>query len=215
MLASTPSLAALRLVLASASPRRVELIRDNLGLVVEVCPSRFEENLCKSDYADAAAYCQETARRKAEEVAARCCSRNCGRAQLVIAADTVVSLAGRVLEKPRDADHAFAMLRELSESDHQVVTAVAFMLVPAEGDQPVREHAFTETTRVRFSKLSDSVINDYIQSGEPMDKAGAYGIQGRGGAFVQRIEGCYFNVVGLPLNRFCSELTTFLGSEQQ
>lgn len=216
MLMSAPALSMFRIVLASASPRRVELMRDNLGLAFEVCPSQFAEDLLKSDFPDAAAYCRETARRKAEEVAARCCGRDAarGRAQLVFAADTVVSLAGRVLEKPRDAAHAAEMLGALSASEHEVVTAVAFVLMP-DGGRPAREHVFAETTRVRFSKLSAEAIDAYVGTGEPMDKAGAYGIQGRGGAMVERIEGCYFNVVGLPLNRLCAELVAFLGAEGQ
>jgi septum formation protein len=208
------ALTAIRLVLASSSPRRVELIRDNLGLNVEVCPSNFAEDLRKSDFADAKAYCQETARRKAEEVAARCCGAAAGRAELVIAADTVVSLAGSVLEKPRDTAHACEMLRALSGSDHEVITAVSLIYLPADRALPRRERTVAEITRVRFASLTEGAIQAYVDSGEPMDKAGAYGIQGRAGAFVTRIEGCYFNVVGLPLNRLCVELTSLLELEE-
>lgn len=208
--AHSAALTAIRLVLASSSPRRVELIRDNLGLLVEVCPSNFAEDLPKADFADAAAYCQETARRKAEEVAARCCGTAGGRAELVIAADTVVSLAGSVLEKPRDEAHAIEMLRALSGSDHEVITAISLIYVPADRATPRRERTVAEVTRVRFASLTDGAIRAYVSSGEPMDKAGAYGIQGRAGAFVSRIDGCYFNVVGLPLNRLCVELISLL-----
>lgn len=204
------ALTAIRLVLASSSPRRVELIRDNLGLNVEVCPSNFAEDLSKADFADAKAYCAETARRKAEEVAARCCGAADGRAELVIAADTVVSLAGSVLEKPRDEAHACEMLRALSGSDHEVITAISLIYLPADRAMPRRERTVAEITRVRFSALTDSAIRTYVNSGEPMDKAGAYGIQGRAGAFVSRIDGCYFNVVGLPLNRLAVEMISLL-----
>ncbi|KAG8469637.1 hypothetical protein KFE25_006092 [Diacronema lutheri] len=210
------ALTAFRIVLASASPRRVELMRENLGLEIDVRPSQFAEDLPKSDFADAAAYCRETARQKATEVAARCCGGDeaCGRAQLVIAADTVVSLAGRVLEKPRDESHAAEMLRSLSGGEHEVITAIALVLVPAERGAPVREACVAEVTRVRFGDLSDSVIDAYIKTGEPMDKAGAYGIQGRAGAFVTSIDGCFFNVVGLPLSRLCAEIVLLLGIQQ-
>lgn len=208
--AHAAALTAIRLVLASSSPRRVELMRDNLGLNVEVCPSNFAEDLPKADFPDAKAYCKETARRKAEEVAARCCGAGGGRAELVIAADTVVSLAGNVLEKPRDEAHACEMLRALSGSDHEVITAVSLIYLPADRSMPRRERTVGEVTRVRFSALTDGAIRAYVDSGEPMDKAGAYGIQGRAGAFVSRIDGCYFNVVGLPLNRLCVELISLL-----
>jgi septum formation protein len=207
------ALGAIRIVLASASPRRVELMRENLGLTVEVIPSTFAEDLKKADFADAKAYCLATATCKADEVATRCCASDAagGRAQLVVAADTVVSLGGAVLEKPKDQAHAFEMLRSLSGSEHEVITAVALIHVPAEPGQPVRKSSFAEVTRVRFSALSDSAIRAYVATGEPMDKAGAYGIQGRGGALVLRLDGCYYNVVGLPINRLSSEVIALLG----
>ncbi|KAJ1627135.1 Maf-like protein [Pavlovales sp. CCMP2436] len=208
------ALAAIRLVLASASPRRVELVRDNLGLSVEVCPSLFEETLLKADFPDARAYCQATARGKALEVAARCCfPRDVD--QLVIAADTVVSLDGHmVMEKPRDKGHAAEMLRSLSGSQHSVITAAALIFIPAEGGGTARERLFAEVTRVRFSKLSEGVVAAYVASGEPMDKAGGYGIQGKGGTLVEGIEGCYFNVVGLPINALSREIIALLGLEE-
>ena len=113
---------------------------------------------------------------------------------IIIGADTLVSLEGKLLGKPTDDTDAFEMLTHLSGTHHEVVTGVA--LVDA---RTGREIVWAETTQVYFRELRDDEIATYIASGETSDKAGAYGIQGRGAAFVRRIEGCYFNVVGLPL----------------
>lgn len=213
-----PALAALRLVLASGSPRRSELLREQLGLAhFEVLPSRFAEDLDKAAFATPAEYCAETARRKGDEVLRRCCCAEAAagaerRAQLVISADTVVCLDGAALEKPRDAADAAATLRRLSGRPHEVVTAVALALLPAGEREPgaARTRAFRETTRVRFAELSDAAIDAYVACGEPMDKAGSYGIQGRGAPLVAALDGCYFNVVGLPLHRLSVELGALL-----
>ncbi len=123
---------------------------------------------------------------------------------VVIGADTLVSLAGELLGKPRDDAHAHDMLTRLSGTCHEVITGVA--LIEIEQQKTV---TWSETTRVYFRKLSYSEIAAYVETGEPSDKAGAYGIQGLGAAFVIRIEGCYFNVVGLPLAKLVEQLAEF------
>ena len=122
---------------------------------------------------------------------------------VVIGADTVVILDGQVLGKPRDAADAYQMLRALSDRLHTVITGCCIV---CDG----RERSFSVRTQVRFYPLSDREIEDYIATGEPLDKAGAYGIQGRGSLFVSGIEGDYFNVMGLPVARLNRELRSFL-----
>ena len=123
---------------------------------------------------------------------------NAGRA-VVIGADTVVVADGHILGKPTDADDARRMLRLLSGREHDVLTGLSFLTMPAGA-----ETLHVESTRVSFLPLSDEDIEDYVLTGEPFDKAGAYGIQGIGGRFISRIEGCYFNVMGLPISRVSS-----------
>ncbi len=139
----------------------------------------------------------------AEEAAVRLALEKASRAALqvegaaiVVAADTQVEVEGRNLGKPADPEDAVRMLRLLAGRTHRVVTGVAALRLP---DRAVRTAA--ECTLVSFAPLTEEEIRAYVATGEPMDKAGGYGIQGRAGAFVTRIEGCYFNVVGLPLYR--------------
>ena len=187
-------------VLASASPRRSELLRQ-IGLTgFQVSPSSFDELLDKASCDGASGYARETARCKAQEVASR--SFNGQLASVVIGADTVVEVDGVVLEKPADAADASRMLRSLSGRRHAVHTGVA-LYFPRRG-QTCR--SFSETTHVQFAHLTEDAIAAYVASGEPNDKAGAYGIQGAAAAFVTGIDGCYFNVVGLPLHRLATEL---------
>lgn len=177
-----------RLVLASASPRRSALL-SQIGLTFEVRPSDIVEPP-HNTYSNnpASEVTQKLALLKAAAV-----SQHFDDA-LIIGADTLVSLDGELLGKPTDDADAFKMLTHLSGTCHEVVTGVA--LVDA---QTEREVVWSETTQVYFRELQSTEIDAYIASGEASDKAGAYGIQGRGAAFVRRIEGCYFNVVGLPL----------------
>ena len=177
-----------RLVLASASPRRSALL-SQIGLTFEVRPSDIVEPP-HNTYSNnpASEVTQKLALLKAAAV-----SQHFDDA-LIIGADTLVSLDGELLGKPTDDADAFKMLTHLSGTCHEVVTGVA--LVDA---QTEREVVWSETTQVYFRELQSTEIDAYIASGEASDKAGAYGIQGRGAVFVRRIEGCYFNVVGLPL----------------
>lgn len=180
-----------KLILASASPRRREL----LGLIAEnfdVIPAKGEENADMSlSPADAV---KALAKQKAEEVSEDFPD------QTVIGADTMVFCEGRALGKPQDADDAKRMLKLLSGRVHSVVTAVAI----AQKGRSVK--IFAEETKVEFYPLSDEEIDRYTESGEPMDKAGAYGIQGKGALLVKGIEGDYYNVMGLPVGRVFREL---------
>ncbi len=185
-----------KIVLASASPRRRELL-GGLGLAFEVVPSEAPEPGSDSvNPAEAPAHALTLARGKAEDVASRlkgAATTSDGRV-LVVAADTLVVLPDRVLGKPSSDDEAAAMLEALSGREHRVVTAVV-VTEPATG----QAHGATEETRVFFRPLDAKSIRAYVATGEPADKAGAYAVQGVGSLLVERIEGDYFNVVGLPL----------------
>ncbi len=185
------------IILASKSPRRQELIR-NITDDFEVIVSDVEETLPKGITPEEAPVYLSAI--KARAVAADHPDR------IVIGADTVVILDGRILGKPHDRDDAFQMLRSLSEKTHTVVTGCTVVL----GD---RIRSFGESARVTFYPLSDREIEDYLDTGEPFDKAGAYGIQGKGCLFVKGIEGDFFNVMGLPVGRLNRELRAFLSTE--
>jgi len=212
-------LAKTKVVLASQSPRRKELMLMLMQQLMpfDVVPSTFDEKLDKASFATAADYASETAMHKAKEVFHKLTAN--GKANgngenqmlLVIGSDTVVDCDGVVMEKPADREDAFAMLRKLSGRTHRVHTGVTLCYSGWDGDGIVTRK-FAETTCVTFSELADEVIEAYIASGEPMDKAGAYGIQGMAGSFVEKIDGCYFNVVGLPLNRLSREIIAVLPS---
>jgi septum formation protein len=176
-----------RIVLASGSPRRESLLRQ-LGLDFEVVVADIVEPGPEQGEAPAD-WVQRSATLKASSVARQCPD------VLVIGADTAVVVEGHVLGKPRDANEAAQMLARLSGRTHDVLTGLALVA-------PAGEICCAcEATRVTFRSLSLREIDAYVRSGEPMDKAGAYGIQGRAALFVTRLEGCYFNVVGLPLAR--------------
>ncbi len=185
------------LYLASASPRRVELLK-LAGLRPVVAPSRVPESRLPKERPQAMV--QRLAHAKAYEVRARLVKKG-ARKGWVLGADTTVVRGGRVLEKPANAKEAAEMLAFLAGRTHLVLTGVA--LLPIHRAMPT---LFCETTRVRFRKLSPAEIKAYVASGEPLDKAGAYGIQGGAAAFVTRIEGDYSNVVGLPLARVVQAL---------
>ena len=175
------------LILASSSPRRNDLLR-NAGFAFEVCPSSvLEEPLAGEAQADLV---KRLAQEKALDVAARSPAHS-----LVLGADTAVVVDGDILGKPTDAEDASRMLRMLSGRSHQVLTGVC--LVQAPGEIKALEHS---STVVWFRELSDDEIRDYVSSGEPMDKAGAYAIQGLGAVFVAALSGSYSGVVGLPLS---------------
>ena len=172
------------LILASASPRRRELL-DLFGIDFDVRPADIDESLIDGE--DAADYTLRLAVEKAQTVAAGFGGH------FVLGSDTTVALDGECLGKPVDADEAVAMLNRLSGSVHEVLSAVA--LVHPGGVVESR----LSTTRVELALLPEGWIQDYVVSGEPMDKAGAYGIQGTAGIWVRRLDGSYSGVVGLPL----------------
>ncbi len=177
------------LVLASHSPRRRELLA-NAGIEFVCRPAAVEER--RLNWEDPRAHVERLAREKAM-------AAELGEGEVILAADTEVVLGREVLGKPLDAGDAARMLRDLSGREHEVITAICLrwddrMLVDS------------ETTLVRFIAMTEAEIAEYVASGEPMDKAGAYAIQGRASKFIDRIEGCYFNVVGLPVSLLARRL---------
>jgi septum formation protein len=186
------------LVLASASPRRRELLTQ-VGYRFEVHPAHIPEDPLPGE--DPIVYVTRLAREKAEAVYRELttASPRPEKTLAVLGADTTVTLDSTILGKPEDAGDATRILRLLSGRTHRVITGVA--LVTAK-----RTEVAAEVTAVRFLTLSDQDIAEYVATGEPMDKAGAYAIQGHAARWIPRIEGCYFNVVGLPLALVCSLL---------
>ncbi|KAJ1723729.1 hypothetical protein LPJ53_001954 [Coemansia erecta] len=190
-----------RVVLASGSPRRKELL-DRLGISYEVIPSDFAEDLDKSQFATAADYVLENATIKAHEVYRRINDQT-QKPVLIIGADTVVvNAAGAILEKPGSAQDATSTLRSLSGKTNTVYTGVCLIVGSSnQSESPVVEKA-VESTEVRFGDLDDSIIDAYVATGEPMDKAGSYAYQSLACFFVEEIRGDYYNVVGFPCARF-------------
>jgi septum formation protein len=185
------------LVLASASPRRRELLAQ-AGFTFTVHPAHIPEDPLEGE--DPIAYVTRLAREKAQVVFRSLSTEDNAKQEsdsepselVVLGADTTVTLDDEILGKPEDAADAARMLRRLSGRTHRVITGVA--VVSAQGVEVA-----AEATAVRFLTLSDQEIDAYVATGEPMDKAGAYAIQGLAARWIPRIEGCYFNVVGLPL----------------
>jgi len=174
-----------RLILASASPRRRELLTQ-AGFRFEVIPAHINEDVRPDE--DPVAYVVRLAREKAQVVREQLNDPQA----IVLGADTTVTLDGHILAKPEDPADAIRMLRMLSGRTHRVITGVA--VATADGTEVA-----AEVTGVQFVTLREEEIADYVSTGEPMDKAGAYGIQGYAARWIPRIEGCYFNVVGLPV----------------
>jgi len=184
----------MRLILASSSPRRIELLR-RLGLGFEVVKPLWETRVIDDDPVEVA---ELTALEKARAVAGGFTEG------LVIGADTIVVIDDEILGKPRDGEEARLFLRKLSGRVHRVITGIA-VVDAGRG----REEVDHEVTEVKFKELSEEEIELYIASGEPFDKAGGYGIQGLGSLFVEWIKGDYFNVVGLPIYRLSLLLRRF------
>ncbi|HXR40354.1 MAG TPA: Maf family protein [Terracidiphilus sp.] len=189
------------LVLASASPRRRELLTQ-AGFTFEVRPAHIPEDPYPNE--DPIAYVTRLAREKAQAVFAEIAKataseKRASAAPQVLGADTTVTLDNHILGKPEDPADAARMLRLLSGRTHRVITGIAVVTA-------ARTEVAAEVTAVKFLTLSDEEIAAYIATGEPMDKAGAYAIQGRAARWIPRIEGDYFNVVGLPLALVCTLL---------
>ncbi|MBM3210948.1 septum formation inhibitor Maf [Candidatus Poribacteria bacterium] len=181
-----------KIILASASPRREQLLKQ-IGIVFEIIPSNVNEK--DFTHHDPVANTQLIALSKAQDVAAKV------KDVIIIGADTQVIIDDEVLGKPEDDVDAINMLRKLSGKKHRVITGVAII-----DGKTGKNETWAEITEVVFRKISEDEIIDYIETGEHRGKAGAYGIQGRAAAFVKRIEGCYFNVVGLPLAKLSQKL---------
>ncbi len=189
----------MKLYLASASPRRKELLRQ-VGLSFKVVPSTVEEKITKKEPDGVV---EELAYQKAVDVCGRLAAE--GKEDfIVIGADTVVSAWGKILGKPADKEDAKRMLKELQGGSHQVYTGVT--LAWKYKDMAPMYAAFSECTDVTMYSMTDEEIQRYVDSGEPLDKAGAYAIQGLCAAYIQGICGDYNNVVGLPVGRLCQEL---------
>ena len=191
----------MRIILASKSPRRREIL-SSLGIRFDIVSADADES---SDITDPTLLVQELALRKAratKDLLAHTGGWNSD--TLIIASDTVVAVGNEILGKPHDAADAARMLRLLSDSTHRVVSGVSLLY----GDKEVVGY---DSTAVRFSPMSEADIDWYVQSGEPNDKAGAYAVQGLASIFIKGLEGCYFNVVGLPVHRLNELLTELLG----
>ncbi|MCJ7688606.1 MAG: Maf-like protein [Clostridiaceae bacterium] len=179
----------MNIILASASERREELLK-KITSNFKIKTSDFEESDIPFS-GSCGDYVMALARGKAMDI-----TSSVKKPAAIIGCDTIVYFNGKVLGKPKDSLEAFQMLSDLSGNTHEVYTGVA--VINTETQEISTEYVCTE---VKFSKLSESEINNYIETGEPFDKAGAYGIQGAASVFVEQIKGCYYNVVGLPVNK--------------
>ena len=182
-----------KIILASASPRRKELLK-TMGLDFEVIPSEVEENIENEKFSTE--LIENLAVKKAQNVAEKI-----DFPAIVIGSDTVVVINEKILGKPKDRKDAFNMLKMLGGSTHQVVSAIA--VIDTETNKVLKDSVVSDVT---FKQLSDEEINAYIETGEPMDKAGAYAIQGLAGMFVKSINGCYSNIVGISVFKLAEML---------
>ena len=187
----------MKLILASASPRRKELLAKT-GLPFDIIPAKGEETITKTIPAEVV---MELSQQKAGEIAEKQ-TEDC----IIIGADTIVAKGDTIMGKPKDEDDAYRMLEMISDDCHQVYTGVT-ILRTGENAESI---TFAEKTDVYLYPISDADIHAYIASGDPMDKAGAYGIQGDFAVHVKGIEGDYYNVVGLPIGRVYQELKKIL-----
>jgi septum formation protein len=176
----------MRIILASKSPRRKEIL-ENIGINFEVMESNIDESV--ADKEEPASAVKRLAYMKAYNI-----SQNTEKNTIIIGADTVVAVGHMILGKPSNEAEAYGMLKKLSNGWHNVYTGICLM--DASSEKSIIDY---ECTSVKFRELADDDINAYIKTGEPNDKAGGYAIQGLGSLFIEKIEGCYFNVVGLPI----------------
>ncbi|MCR5733267.1 MAG: Maf family protein [Lachnospiraceae bacterium] len=208
----------LRIVLASASPRRKEIM-EKMGLDFDIYPSDVKEEMTGDKPED---ICMALSGQKALDVASGICTYNETHPDvtapgdiLVIGADTIVVLNDAsgfsVLGKPEDEDDAFRMLKLLQDNTHTVYTGITFVIIGSDGRSG--EYSFYDATDVTFYPVTDEELWDYIHTGEPMDKAGAYGIQGAFLKHIKGINGDYYNVMGLPASKMYNELKTLFNGE--
>jgi septum formation protein len=186
----------MKLILASASPRRAEILAA-AGIQFAVHPAHVDESPVSGE--TPTQMVERLARVKAELVAQTLAHE---KNAIILGADTTVVLDGQILAKPVDPSDARAMLRKLRGREHQVITGIHLIRISDGARQ-----SSTETTRVWFSAMTDQEVDAYVETEEPLGKAGAYAIQGLAGRYIPRIEGCYFNVVGLPISRVWQALT--------
>jgi septum formation protein len=186
-----------RIILASASPRRKELL-ERIGLIFEIIPSGAEEVITSQLPSEVV---EELSRQKAEDVAGQVTEG------IVIGADTVVCQDGRIMGKPKDRQDAWEMLRSLQGNTHSVFTGVTVFVRQKDRTQA---HTFSCETKVHVYPMTEQETEAYLNTGEPMDKAGAYGIQGYFSAWVESIEGDYNNVVGLPVSALWQVLKQYV-----
>lgn len=184
-----------QLILASGSPRRKEIL-EQCGISFRVQKSDKEEIITKSEPAEAV---KELSDMKAEDIAAQAAEENC----IILGADTIVADGNRILGKPEDEEAAFTMIQSLQGHTHSVFTGVTLLIKAGNNSTKL---VFAEETKVEIAAIPAEEIWDYIATGEPMDKAGAYGIQGKFACYVKGIQGDYYNVVGLPISRIMEEL---------
>lgn len=185
----------LKIILASASPRRLQILQEH-GLFATVMPAHIDEILQAGE--DATTYVTRLAREKAHTILQKVPVDS---ADLILAADTTVAYQNQILEKPTDSDDAYRMLSMLSGNTHEVYTGYTLIFLPEQ-----RLWVNYVRTKVSFNNLSEQQIQSYIESGDPFDKAGGYGIQQVLGTFVKAIEGSYFNVMGLPIEEIMDVL---------
>jgi len=183
-----------KIILASKSPRRKEIL-ESLNIPFEIEPADIDENINENNNLEKEI--EKLAYQKAKHVFDK------HQDAIVIGSDTIVVIDNKVLGKPKNEDDAFRMLKSLSGNKHHVITGVAIV----SKDKIVNFH---NTSMVTFSKMTDEEIKNYIKTKEPMDKAGAYGIQGIGGRFVSNIDGDYYSIMGLPLNELYNHLKEFI-----
>lgn len=181
----------MKIILASASPRRAEILRD-AGIGFETCVTRVDESPLPGEPVHAVVVRLAEAKARAAAAILDAAVRPC----IVVGADTAVELNGETFGKPRNAEHARQMLMKLSGRTHHVLTGIFLLRLP---DGVTR--SAVENTAVTFATLHPEEIDAYVRGAEPLDKAGAYAVQGIAGRYIPKIDGCYFNVVGLPLAR--------------
>lgn len=190
-----------KIILASGSPRRRELLTQ-IGLEYTVIPSKKEEILRYTQPEDIV---KDLSLQKAQDIA-----ENAEQGTIVIGSDTVVALDGEILGKPHTEDNAVAMLKRLEGRSHQVFTGVSVVIKGVAADGSDEIISFAEKTDVHVYPMTEDEIQAYVATGDPLDKAGAYGIQGIFAKHVQGISGCYYNVMGLPIGRLYQELKGWL-----
>ncbi len=220
-MAQQPSIP-INIILASKSPRRKQLLEEaGVHFAVFTGSTEVDETLEPDLLADPEEAVKKLAERKAGAVVQEVLALNPVGLGIVIGADTMVVLDGEMLGKPYSADHAREMLRKLSGRTHQVITGVSVWMLllneteekGGDGNVSIGFRTFTETSQVTFKELTDEDINAYVATGETIDKAGAYGIQGKGAALVEKYEGDYNNIVGLPVDKLLKSFPDLLRRE--